>query len=741
MNPDQITAAHRSRPACVYIRQSSLHQVVEHTESQRRQRGLVDRALQLGWPPDQVVLIDEDLGRSAGRGHQRSGFDEMVARAALGKVGIILAMDVSRLTRSNRDWYHLLDICAITDTLIADHEGLYHPRAYNDRLLLGLKGTMSEAELHIMKQRLVESTRAKAKRGEFRLRLPPGYVWDEAGRMQKTPDDEVRSAIGLIFRRFAQLGTIHQVQCSLADEGVSVPVAGAPRHEIRWRPPAYSYLRRVLSNPTYAGAYVYGRTQVQEILDASQRPAKRRRQRTRQQWHVLIQDHHEQYIDWEVYERNQRQIAANRRGGPSPGAPREGESLLQGLVLCARCGRRMKVSYGHRRRCWRYICVGGRQQSGAPICQSFGAMRLERAVQKLLLEALEPVGMEAMIEATRTHDQESQAQRSHWEHKVERARYEVDLARRQYDVVDPANRLVARELERRWDEALSQLRAIEAHAGQQIRALQRPLSPQEQQQLRRYGENVTSLWEAPCTRPQDRKRIARCLIENVVVTVPRNDGMLKAEVHWVGGEVTTVEVLKGRSGVTRYATDTEVVELVRMLAQEFADDQIARILSRKRLKTAKGLPFTAHRVNNLRCSHGIDGTTRATLAGPDVYTVQRAAEILEVDRGTVVRWIEAGLLQGTQLTPAAPWRVRVTDEDHRRLTTADAPEGWLPLKGAARALGVSQQTVLQRLNAGKLQGVRVRVGGRSGWRIRVPATTCSDQQPLFDAGHLRGDAV
>jgi excisionase family DNA binding protein len=660
----------------------------------------------------------------------------MVAQTALGQVGLILGLEVSRITRGNRDWYHLLDICAITGTLIADHEGLYDPRAYNDRLLLGLKGTMSEAELHMMKQRLVEAVLAKARRGEFRFRLKAGYVWDEAGRVQKTPDDEVRSGIELIFRRFAERGTVHQVQCSLAEEGVRVPVVCGRGAQIAWRRPREAYLRGVLSHPIYAGAYVYGRRQVEEILDAAHRPRKRVRQRPREKWHVLIRDHHEGYISWEVFERNQRQIAANRRSQPSPGAPREGGALLPGLVLCGRCGRRMKVNYQRQRRAWHYVCVAGRQQTGAPPCQRFGALRLERAVEGLLLEALAPVGLEAMIEGAAAHIEAGQAQQAHWQHKMERARYEVDLARRQYDAVDPANRLVARELERRWDKALSELHTVDTEAAKQMETLDRPLTAQEQQRLRRYASDLGSLWNAPSTRPQDRKRLARCLIENVVVTVPPDDGMLKAQVHWVGGEMTALEVSKGRRGVSRHASDPEVLALVRTLAPEFADDQIARILSRKRLKTGTGLAFNAQRVTNLRSYHNIPGRTRARYVTEDTYTAEQAAEILGVSRSTVIIWIETGLLIGTQLTAGAPWRIRLTEADRRRLTAADAPEGWLPLKGAAAALGVSQQTVLQRLKSGQLEAVRVRVGRRSGWRIRVPAGTCAEHASLFSATAL-----
>ena len=730
MNADQIGTRHRSRLAYIYVRQSTAHQIIHHPESQRLQRDLGQRAEQLGWKHDSIVVLDEDLGRSAARNQARSGFERMVAEAALGKVGIILALDVSRLSRGNRDWYHLLDVCAVTDTLIGDAEGLYSPRAYNDRLLLGLKGTMSEAELHVMKQRLIAAMRAKAQRGELRIRLPPGYVWDEAGRIQKSPDQQVRSAIEMIFQSFARLGTIHAVQSYMAEEGLSVPVTSARAgHEIRWRPPGYNYLRRLLHHPMYAGAYVYGRRQVEEVLDARQRPQKRQRERRSQHWHALIKDHHEGYISWDRFESNQGQIAANRRGGGRAGAPREGRSLLQGLVLCGHCGRRMKVSYS--KGSPRYSCVSRRQQTGEAVCQSFGAVRLERAVERLVLEALEPLGVEAMIEAAAAHAEAVDAQREHCNQQVQRARYEVDLARRQYDAVDPANRLVADELERRWERALQQLETVAAAAEAKLEALASPLAASEQQRLRHYAQELPSLWAAPTTRVQDKKRLLRCLIENVVVTVPKEGSKLTATVHWIGGATSPLEVAKGKRGVHRYATDPELIELVSTLAPEFSDAQIARILSRKRLRTAKGLPFNAHRVSHLRYRYGIAGTGRAKLQGDDVYTVEQAAQVLKVSRDTVIRWIESGLLRGAQLTPGAPWRVQVSEQDRQRLTAADAPKGWLPLKGAARALGVSQQTVVQRLKSGRLEGVRVRVGQRSSWRIRVPSTSYEDQPPLF----------
>ena len=732
MNGDQIRPEHVARLAYVYIRQSSMQQVRHHTESQHRQRQLVERAVALGWSETQVMVIDEDLGQSADGTGQRSGFERLIGEVAVGRVGVILSLEVSRISRANRNWYHLLDICAVTQTLIGDAEALYDPGVYNDRLLLGLKGTMSEAELYVMKQRLVAAVRSKAERGEFRFSLPPGYYWDEAGRIQKSPDEQIRTTIELIFARFEQFGTINTAFISLAEEGIELPVRDGGGDRIRWQRAEYEALRRVLKNPVYAGAYVYGRRQVETYLDTDHQPLKRLREQPDSNWHVLIKDHHEGYISWETFERNQRRIAANRRGQSTGGAPREGTALLQGLVLCARCGRVMKVNYT-RSRCYpRYGCTQPPREGTAPVCQAFGATRLEEAFEQLVLDALAPLGMAAMLEAETAYRQTDETQRALWQQRLERDRYEADLARRQYEAVDPSNRLVARELERRWEQTLSALDAVEREVEAKQHTLEQPLSTEEKARLRQFAEDLPSLWHAPTTRMQDKKRLIRCLVEQVVVRVPDDEAPLQARVHWVGGEVTPITVPKGRVGVHRYATDPEIVDLVRQLSDEFSDEQIARILHRKGLKTSKGLAFTAHRVTNLRYTHKIPGHTRAKLQQAHIHTVEQAAERLGISRRTVVHWIELGLLKGSQITPGAPWRVELTDEDCRRLTAADAPQGWLTLKAAAQALGVSQQTVVKKLNTGELEGIRVQAGARTAWRIRVDSAGYDGQQTLFD---------
>ena len=487
----------------------------------------------------------------------------------------------------------------------------------------------------------------------------------------------------------------------------------------------------MLNNPIYAGAYVYGRRQVEEIVDEGLQPKKRIKKVEQSDWHVLIKDHHKGFICWEDFERNQKRIQANRNGSVGPGAAREGESLLQGLVVCGRCGRRMSVAYGKKAGSVRYRCTKAREQTGAPVFQGFGARRLEQTFEKRLLECLSPLGVASMIEAAKVYAQDNTEQCKHWEQKIKGARYAVDLARRQYDAVDPDNRLVAGELERRFEKALLSLEQVESEAEKHIKQLKDVLSDHEAMLLRKYADSLSDLWNSPATRLQDRKRIVRCMVETVVITVIKEESIIKGQVHWKGGEITQIEVAGGKCGVHRYVSDPDLVELVGTLASEFSDEQIARILRRKQIRTAKGLAFAPYHVSNLRQHYGIAKGPRVPVRGEDIYTAQQAAELLHADRSTVIRWVEVGLLRGSQLTAGAPWRIQVRGEDLTKLIPTDESEDWLTLKAAAYAIGVSQQTVLQKLKSGELKGVRVRTGRRSAWRIRLSTDSYKKQTSLF----------
>ena len=459
VSAEKITASHRARDAYVYVRQSTLGQVHAHAESLARQYGLRQRAVLLGWPAHQVVVIDEDLGRSGASAAGRSGFSELVADVGLGKAGIILALECSRLARCNADWYQLLDLCALTDTLIADADGIYHPGSFNDRLVLGLKGTMSEAELHLIRSRLTEGLRHKAARGELRQGLPVGLDYDQDGKVIITADEAVAEAIATVYRRFAELGSARQVLLSLRGDGLLLPRRqnGSPR--VTWAPATYPAVHDFLSNPAYAGAFVFGRTRTEKRVDAAGRVLTRTRLLPRAEWAVLIPDHHPGFISWEAYEANTARLRANWRPprGHGGGAPREGRALLQGVLRCGKCGRIMQTGYsGAAGNSPRYVCGRARQLYATERgCCSIGGGRLEKTILAELFAVLEPASLEATAKALAEAEQHYRRRLAAFELAVERARYEAGRARRQYDAVEPENRLVARTLERGWEDKLT----------------------------------------------------------------------------------------------------------------------------------------------------------------------------------------------------------------------------------------------------------------------------------------------
>ncbi|MGH8930938.1 MAG: recombinase family protein, partial [Egibacteraceae bacterium] len=470
----KVSAAHLGRDAYVYVRQSSLTQVREHTESLQRQYELVERARMLGWAAHQVVVIDEDLGRSGAEATARAGFQRLVADVGLGRVGLVVGIEVSRLARNNTDWYHLLDLCALTDTLIADSDGLYHPADYNDRLVLGLKGTMSQAELHLIRGRLDAGLRHKAAKGELRQFLPVGLDYDDAGKVVISPDEALAAVITTVFDRFDELGSARQVLLSLREDGLLLPRRPTRTGRISWQPATYPAVHDFLSNPAYAGAFVFGRTRRVKRLDTDGRLVTSTRQVPRDEWAVLICDHHPGFVTWERYEDNLARLRANWRAprGHGGGAPREGTALLQGRIRCGRCGRMMQTGYsGTNGNCPRYVCARAKQLYGGERgCQSLGGRRLEQRVLDEVLTVLAPAALAATAAAlgqAQTHHAQRLAA---FELAVERARYEAERTRRQFDAVEPENRLVARTLERAWEQALGQLRRAEADlAAQQAR--------------------------------------------------------------------------------------------------------------------------------------------------------------------------------------------------------------------------------------------------------------------------------
>jgi DNA invertase Pin-like site-specific DNA recombinase/transposase len=726
----KITDAHRARGAYVYVRQSTEHQVQTHLQSQQRQYELADMAVSYGWPRAGVEVIDEDLGRSGSSSSGRSGFARLVADVALGKAGIVLGLEVSRLARNNRDWYQLLDLCSLTATLIGDADGVYDPASFNDRLLLGLKGTMSEAELHVLKGRMLAGLRHKASQGRLRFHLPPGYELDEEGRIVKARDEQVGHMLDLIFARVLEAGSVSGLLKGLQDERLLLPRKGSTDRAVRWVRPYYKALYDTLTNPIYTGAYVYGRTKIVKQLDAQGHARSRQKKQALESWDVLIHDHHPAYVSWEDFLRIRDMIRKNQPVAldQASRAVREGAALLQGLVRCGKCGRAMRVQYPGKAggRHAYYVCRGAQDQGG-PRCQSVGSRRVDEVVAAHFLEEMAPARMAVHLEALRRLHQEQDGTLTQLELDVERARYEADRKERQYHAVEPENRLVARSLERQWNEALERVRELEARIAERRRPQRAALREIDEREVERLAADLPEVWRAPSTAARDRKRLLHAAIDEVQIV--KEGRLAHLKIIWKGGAVVAKSVALPKVPPKSRAGD--LPPLVRQLAQRHTDAQIARVLIRKGLKTPTGLTFNAHRVASMRLQHGIECYRASNDRGAPTHTVDEAAARFGVHVATVYHWIRTGLLKADQVTTGAPWAVHITEHDLRRLSAADAPEGWLPLREAAVSLGVSRQSVVNWVKQGKVDYCYVTRGRRRGLRIDVSSVTCRLQPRLF----------
>ncbi|MDP9258122.1 MAG: recombinase family protein [Actinomycetota bacterium] len=738
---EKLTVSHLRRAAFVYVRQSSRAQLERNVESTARQYALVARAVELGFAREQVVVIDEDLGISGSGLSERSGFARLTAEVALGHAGLVLGLEVSRLARNNVDWYRLLDLCGVTDTVIGDADGLYHPGSFNDRLLLGLKGTMSEAELHVLRSRLEGGIRNKAQRGELRRGLPVGLVWgEEDGEVLLHPDEAIRGSIATIFDRFAELGSVRQVWLWMRSERVQFPQQRFPRGEIVWVTPTYHQVHSVLENPVYAGAYAFGKTRRERYVDEHGQPRTRIRRLPQPDWDVLIWNHHPGFIDKTTFDSNRERIAANTRprAHEPGGAVREGSALLQGIAVCGRCGRKLKVHYQgrHGRQSPAYHCPSSVLVEGrGRWCLRVGGAQIDQAVADALLAALTPAGIKAALAAAEALEHDHDAALSQWRLQVERAQYQAERAERRYRQVEPEHRLVARGLERDWEQALTALQAAQAELELRERQRPRTLTPAERGQLLALGADLGRVWAAPTTSDRDRKQLLRTLIEDVILDVAREERRATVTLRWRGGALTELAVPLPRQQPT-VRTDEDTIELLERLAAHYPDATIAGILNRQGRRSATGERFTQIIVGGLRRYRGI-AAYQPPADPPDgeLLPVGKAADVLGVAASTIHRWLQAGFIPGEQDTPGAPWRIRVNDQ-LRALFVESAPAGYVPIVDAMRALGVSRQTVLQRVKRGELQAIHVRNGRRKGLRIRVPAADA-----LFDPAPMNTMAV
>jgi len=658
----KICPEHLARAAFVYVRQSSPGQLLHHHESRHRQYGLADRARQLGW--QDVVVIDDDLGKS-GSGISRPGFERLLAAICEGRTGAVFAIEASRLARNGRDWHTLIEFCGLVGTIIVDEDGVYDPRHPNDRLLLGMKGTMSELELSILRQRSLESLKQKARRGELFLTVAVGYVKVRNNRIEKDPDQRICAAVALVFAKFAEFQSIRQVHLWFRREGIALPAVNYTVEDGRsivWKLPVYNTIHHILTNPVYAGAYAFGRTGSRVTIEAGRKRIVRGFKRERSQWEVLLTDHHEGYLSWTEFERNQRLIAdnANSKGPMVRGSVRRGETLLAGLLRCGHCGRKLHVAYGGTHgEAGRYHCRGSSVNHGGDRCISFGSLRVDQAVGAEVVRLLRPLGIEAALAAVEGRKLEVAEKRSQIELALKQMRYEASLARRQYDAVDPDNRLVASELERRWNDKLIEVHRLEEELGAFDRQRQVTFSEDERAHLVRLGADLELAWSHPAATIETRKRIVRAVLHEIVVRI--EDGCIAAVLHWRGGDHTALKIKKNTTGKHRWTVEEDTEVLVRELARMMPDRAIAAVLNRAGKVTGRNNGWTQVRVCGLRNRMGVPVYREGERTERGELTLDQAAAVLKMSSMTVLRMIRDGILPAQQLCKGAPWVIKEAD--------------------------------------------------------------------------------
>ncbi len=660
----KIQKDHLNRAAYVYVRQSTMVQVEQNLESQRRQYALAERAKELGW--QDIRVIDEDLGRSGSGRVERQGFETLLSEVCQGKAGAVFAIEASRLARNGHDWHRLLEFCQIVDTLIIDHDGVYDPKHPNDRLILGLKGTMSEVELSMFRQRSQEAIRQKARRGEYFTHVAEGYVLGEGDRLEKDPDEQVQRTIRLVFEKFRELGSARQVQLWFRQEEIKLPKR-AGKTAVGFALATPWQVTRILKDPIYAGAYAFGRTSRQVVLDKGRKRVLKRRHARPEDWDVLLQGHHEAFISWAEYLKNQETLMHNRNqlGETVRGAARSGKGLLAGLLRCGHCGKKMRVHYGGRSdrsaTAVYYQCTASPgQPEGKQLCSLCGGFQLEQAIADAVLASLAPVRMEALAQAADQLAGTRAQKRRQLELELERARFEAGRCQRQYDAAEPENRLVARTLERRWNEALEHATALE-QALSQLDPSPSALSQQEVDDLNKLALDFPALWHHEAAPFDLKKRIVRAVIKEIVVYVEATT--LRVLVHWQGGQHSELNLRKRKTGEHRWKTEDSTLALVEQLARLMSDRQIAAQLNRMGIKSAKGHGWTRGRAGSFRTDNAIANYTPGERQARGELTIEEVANRLEVSYSTVQRMIKRRHLPARQVCAGAPWIIRAEDAD------------------------------------------------------------------------------
>ena len=712
---EKIADHHLQRPAIVYVRQSTQQQVQDHRESTARQYALVDRAVALGWPRAAVEVIDEDQGMSGSSLVGRTGFQKLLADVSADRVGVILGLEMSRLARSCKDWHTLLDLCSIYRTLLADTDGLYDPSHYNDRLLLGLKGTMSEAELHILKSRMLEGMRNKAARGEVLNHPPIGYVRSVsarhgAGDYVVDPDEQVQSVVRMIFDQFLRRGSVSGLLRWLVREDVKLPVrpiSGAQRGELQWRRPNRATLLNMLHHPIYAGAYRWGHCEIDPRKKIAGRAGTGRVLHAYDECRTLIRDRFPAYISWDAFEEIQHKLTENSNVAKGFSAPRGGPSVLAGLVVCGRCGHRMRVGYSHmlptstnsartpnasgelkqsRSQSLRYSCTSEMVDYGGPPCQSLCGDSLEAFVIDRLLQAVSPASLDLSMAACADIQRERDQLAAHWQQRLTRSRYEVEQARRQYAAVDPDHRLVARELERRWDELLRADEQLQADYAKFQRDCPRQLTTLEREQIRSLSDHLPQLWQAATTTPQDRQSIARLLLEQVAVSIEGDTECVEVELRWSGGFLSRHAMIRPVQKYEQLSYYADLLERLEILvAKKESLAQIARRLNEEGFRPPKrSACFTAGMLTRFLRDRGIrtgrlpNSVTKEDHLLKDEWWLGDLAAKLSMPRATLHSWRRRGWITACKVADAGGrWAVYAdTEEVSRMLRLQQSPRSW-----------------------------------------------------------------
>lgn len=670
----KLRADHLTRPALIYIRQSTLMQVRENTASTARQYHLTQRVRDLGWPDHLIVVIDQDQGRSGASAVGRTGFEHLIAEVGLGRAGAVVSLEASRLARSSSDWYRLIEICALTDTLVIDEDGIYDPGQYNDRLLLGFRGTMSEAELHWLHCRLVGGKLEKAQQGALRFRLPVGLGFDPTGCVVFDPDEEIQHAVRLVFDLFAQHRSALAVVKHFAGHGLQIPDrlwTRSRKGEVVWAPLRHARVLEMLHNPFYAGAYVYGRTKSRTRLLPGEAPRSKARSRrvARVDWPIVLRDHHVSYLSWEQFVRNVQQLDDNRtyRQEERQGVVREGSALLQGIVVCGHCGRRMTVRYMEDGRRPIYLCAQVHKDLAGKTCQFLRGDGLDQAVTQVFLAAMQPAHLQVSLATLQQLEAQARAVDRQRQLRLERARYDVDLARRRYVAVDPENRLVARSLERDWNEKLTALDRLERAYATQPTPKSLLVTKEERARILALAQDVPLVWHAPTTTPAERKQLVRLLIKDVTLT--KDPTAIRVAIRWQTQACSAFDVARPRRMCEVRRTDPTVVARVRELAPTHPDQQIAECLNAAGFTSGQGAVFSVRKVEWIRYAYHIkSGCPQGPAAcphgqrGDGRYSAQAAAALLNVTVSTIADWCQTGKLDGVQAVPHGPRWVSLTPE-------------------------------------------------------------------------------